>query len=85
MIPFCDNALCPNSLLEMNDERHYHSTDVGAVGGICGILKSHKVGVKVPDGRPRYKILPYKKIQDYKLKNYNLCDNCHNVYRLLKE
>ena len=49
MIPFCDNGCCPNHKLEMNDEMHYYSTDEATTGGICGILKTHRIEVKIEE------------------------------------
>lgn len=88
MTSFCDNPLCPHHKLEMNDEKHYHDTDEGVVGSICGILKTRLIQMKVDVAVKKKKFRFYKFINviEYKttIKKYYFCDICYNMSILLK-
>ena len=82
---FCDNPNCPNHMLELNDEEHYHvGIDKGVVGGICGILKTHRYYFK--------KVIPLKTsffskgISHTVITNiFYYCDNCKSAIDFYKE
>jgi len=42
---FCENPICPNHNLELNDENHYHDTDADVTGSICGILRTYPYAI----------------------------------------
>jgi len=76
---FCDNPNCPNHMLELNDEKHYH--DVGSsaitVGSICGILKTHPYKVKkvIPISHRLFFTCSHEVIT----KTFHFCDICHGA------
>jgi len=80
---FCDNPNCPNHKLEMNDEKHYH-IDKDCVGGICGILKTHRYYHK--------RVIPNKNTflsrgfsHIVVEKEFYFCDNCKTAIDFYKE
>ena len=77
---FCDNPNCPNHMLELNDEKHYHDVESSAitVGSICGILKTHPYYVKkvIPVGLTFMgRGFSHKVIT----KTFHFCDICHGA------
>jgi len=81
---FCDNPNCPNHNLELNDEKHYHTeVDEGTIGGICGILKTHRYYHK--------KVIPLSTFMGRGIshtvveKEFHLCDICKSAIDYYKE
>jgi hypothetical protein len=83
---FCDNPNCPNHNLPLNDEKHYHSSTEGVIGGNCGILQTHKYYYK--------KVVPITKSKNFifqttshkvEEKIIHLCDICHGAVQFYKE
>ena len=79
---FCDNPKCPNHMLELNNEKHYHDVESSAitVGSICGILKTHPYYVKkvIPNIKTKaflFKTCSHKVIT----KTFHFCDICHGA------
>ena len=81
---FCDNPKCPNHMLVLNDEKHYHNgIDEGAVGGICGILKTHYYRFKkvIPSPTFMSRGCSHTVIVD----EFHLCDICKYAVDTYKE
>jgi len=79
---FCDNPECPNHYLPLNNERHYHSGTEGAIGGICGILKTHAYYKKtvIPTVQTFgfiFRTTSHTTIE----KQFNFCDICHGAIK----
>ncbi len=85
MIHFCHNPMCPNYSLELNEEWHYHSGDPNVYGGICGILKSHKVSLDREVTVFEKKFLRNVESIEIKTVHFHYCDVCYNMMNLLKE
>lgn len=84
---FCNNNYCPNSKLEMNNEKHYHNTD-GAIGGIYGVVKTHYVELKKIKEKyhPRQGIFKPKRLEKIvEIKKCHFCDTCYQMIKIIKE
>ena len=84
-IHFCDNPNCPNHKLKMNYERHYYiDLDEGAIGGVCGILKTHLYFYRktVPAG---ITFMGRGFSHTVITNEFNLCDNCKSAIDFYKE
>lgn len=79
---FCCNPICPNHEMELNLEKHYHTTD-GAIGGICGIVKTNKITVKkqITNNIKKWKFFNIRNHHEVS-RDYYFCDNCYKAIQI---
>ena len=82
---FCDNPVCPNHKLPMNDERHYHIEDADVFGPICNIVKTHSYKHITYETTIRHNWLIFKgKVISPIIKYFNFCDVCMSAINIIK-
>jgi hypothetical protein len=75
---FCANTRCPNHLLPMTDDRHYHSSDKG-VYTTEEIIYTVPYSIINPIRRRRF----FRTKTEYKTKTIYLCEICGNAVDII--